>query len=73
MQSSPPPEAMVHKDKRNYNTTSLCFSYDGMNMDAIDEAVQVSSSKKAKGAMCVTSVVRHTLERVLSPVIRSES
>ena len=37
-----------------------------MNIDVIDEPDQVSSSKKAYAAMLVTSVVRHTLERVWS-------
>ena len=70
-QSSPPlhtvlPPTTSQKDKRNYNTTSLFSSYDGMNMDVMDEPLQVRSSKKASSAMLVTSVVRHTLERVRS-------
>ena len=43
-----------------------------MNMDVIDEPVQVRCSKKAKAAMRVTSVVKHTLVRVWSPVIRKQ-
>jgi len=53
----------------------LFASYDGMNMDVIEEG-SIYSSKlsnesawftNAKSAMLVTSVVRHTLERVWSP------
>ena len=42
-------------------------SYDGMNMDVIDDGGYVRKSENALSAMLVTSAVRHTLERVWSP------
>ena len=38
-----------------------------MNMDVIDEGIEVDGSRNAKSPMLVTSVDKHTLERVWSP------
>lgn len=43
------------------------LSYDGMKMEVIDEGTHVDWSRNAKSPTLVTSVVKHTLDRVLSP------